>query len=965
MLSHYRIVSAIGSGGMGEVYLAEDTRLDRKIALKVLLHEVSEDRDRINRFVLEAKAASGLNHPNILTVYEIGSANGSQYIATELIKGDTLRDRMKREPLELRDALKIVMQVTAALGTAHEAGIIHRDIKPENVMIRNDGLVKVLDFGLAKLSPLSAASIETTIPHINTKPGMIVGTVAYMSPEQARGRKVDARSDIFSLGIVMFELFTGKRPFDGESQLELISSILKDEAPKLRDVSPGLPRELERIVEKSLRKDVDHRYQHIRDLHIDIEDLEDELKFESKMHKSVHPTIASSIHLTDQSQLRSTFTTGISKTRRFTLLHALLFVTVVAGVVGSIWYMRPAAPVTANYKTREVASWTSAPGELFGTASFSPDGKMIAFASTRSGTKAIWVTQTNSTEAIQVTNDQFANTEPIWSPKGDELAYISRRPGPEGTIQTSVWRISALGGGTPRTVAPVSDGSVELRTWTPSGMIYYQLKGDLHALDVSTGGSQKITSLTELKPKWIGISDDEKTIAYSTAENSRWQIFSSDVAGTKPVELANGSGSIKLPIAWSGDRLYFLAAADSEMRVLAVGLSSGKVTPLSTLENESVVVDASPDGRALLLGSSKEESNLWRVDLADLRESPVARDLDAKLWPTVSADGQQMAFQSIKGLSGGNKLMTGALVARSLRAGTDSDRPITLVSQGFLPVWSPTGGQIGFLRRGDRQTELFVVNSSGGPERKLASFGNIGEGYSVSPYNLTQTSIFSWSPDGSRIAYIAEQGGVSNIWSISIADGKETQITTNTEQSLTLNCPIFSPDGNRIAFGFQRKGLDANGRVTRGLGWIEPATGGTGELIESTRIIRLLGWSNDGTSVFAAEADKDNSGLPPNTGLLRFSLSDRSEKSIASLKSAYFYNIFLSYDKKQIAFAAREQNLDDIWVVQTGGGQPRKLTRNNDTGQFYSRMAWLPDGNGVIFGKQTRFSLLSLMSDGN
>jgi serine/threonine protein kinase len=955
---------------MGEVYLAEDTKLDRQVALKVLLSEVSDDKDRINRFVREAKAASALNHPNILTVYEIGSSNGSQYISTELIKGETLRDLMKRESIELRAALKIVAQITAALGAAHEAGIIHRDIKPENIMIRNDGLVKVLDFGLAKLSPLSAASIETTLPHINTKPGMIVGTVAYMSPEQARGRQIDPRSDIFSLGIVMFELFTGKRPFEGESQLELISSILKDEAPQLRHVSPDLPRELERIVDKSLRKDLDHRYQHIKDLHIDIEDLDEELKFESKLHKSVHPTINGSIHVTNQSQtqsqFRSTLTTSISKTRRFTLLHALIFLSAAVGIFGAVWYLRPAgAPVVANYKAREVATWISVPGELFGTAAFSPDGKMIAFSSTRSGTKGIWLTQTNSTEAIQVTNDVFENTNPIWSPKGDEIAYISRRTGPDGTTQTSIWRVPALGGGTPRTVAAVSDGSAELRRWTTSGKIYYYLRGDLYSIDVSTGGSQQVTSLAERKSEWVGISEDEKTVAFGTWGNGRWQIFTSALAGAGPVELAAGVGRINRPITWAGDHLYFSTVGDSGSALMSVNVVSRKVFQVSPLENESVAVDASSDGRAILLSGSKEESNLWRVDLADQRETPVARDLDAKLWPTVSNDGQQVVFQSIKGLSSGNKLMIGSIVAKSLRPGSDSERPVVLTSQGFLPTWSRDGAQIAFLRRSEVQTELFVVSSSGGAERKLASFGNIGEGYSVSPYNLTQTGVFSWSPDGSRIAYIAERNGFSNLWTVSVSDGVETQITSNTDPSLTINCPIYSPDGRRIAFGVQRKGRDPSGRVIRGIRWVDAAGGDAVDLIEAPRIIRLLGWSSDGIAVIAAEADKDNSGLPPNTNLLKLAIADRAETTIARLKTVYFYNISLSYDNKQVAFASRQQNLDDIWVVPTLGGQSRKLTRNNDTGQYYSRMAWLPDGGAIIFGKQTRFSLLSIMSDMN
>ena len=490
-ISHYKVISAIGKGGMGEVYLAEDTRLERQVAIKILLDDVAVDDDRVRRFVQEAKAASALNHPNILTVYEIGEYENSRYIATELIQGETLRDRMRRGTIGLNEAIGIALQAAASLAAAHEAGILHRDIKPENIMIRNDGLVKVLDFGLAKLTEKPGAvttSEDPTLAQMNTRPGMIMGTVAYMSPEQVRGQRLDARSDIFSLGIVMYELFTGKFPFDGEGHFDLASSILKDDPQPIRQLSPGVPRQLERIVDKALRKDRENRYQHIKDLQIDLEDLRDELKFEAKQAK------------TSDQQLPANTTQGvslsesISMTRRFTLLHAFLFAAAAALVVGAALYFRPGFGTTArvpgSYKTSEVAAWNSAPGELYSTAKFSPDGKMIAFASTKSGGKNIWVTQAGSTDAIQITNDPFSNIDPIWSPKGDEIAFFSSGNRTGGQNTYGVWRVPALGG-TPRLIAPLTDAQSRIRRWTQSGKIYYQSKGDLYAVDISTGTSQK------------------------------------------------------------------------------------------------------------------------------------------------------------------------------------------------------------------------------------------------------------------------------------------------------------------------------------------------------------------------------------------------------------------------------------------------------------------------------------------
>jgi serine/threonine-protein kinase len=277
---------------MGEVYLAQDTRLDRKVAIKFLHEEFSKDADKLNRFVQEAKAASALNHPNILTVYEIGEVDGKNYIATELIDGKTLREHLShKESLPLNTILKIGVQVSEALSAAHQAGIIHRDIKPENIMLRKDGYAKVLDFGLAKLSEPralatgSAGSEDATRVQVNTTPGMVMGTVSYMSPEQARGKVTDARTDLWSLGVVLYEMLSGKVPFTGETVNHTIVSILEREPLLLENVPP----ELQRIVRKSMTKDVDMRYQTAHDLLIDLKNLRRDLDIQGELERSVVP----------------------------------------------------------------------------------------------------------------------------------------------------------------------------------------------------------------------------------------------------------------------------------------------------------------------------------------------------------------------------------------------------------------------------------------------------------------------------------------------------------------------------------------------------------------------------------------------------------------------------------------------------------------------------------------------------
>jgi serine/threonine-protein kinase len=277
----YKVLARLGAGGMGEVYLAQDPRLDRKIALKLLPAYFTTEANRLHRFEQEARAASSLNHPNILTIYEIGRADGHHFIATEFIDGVTLRQRLTSTPMNLSEALEIALQVAAALTAAHAANIVHRDIKPDNIMIRDDGYVKVLDFGLAKLTERPASTIDpeaATRALVKTNPGMVMGTVQYMSPEQARGLPVDERTDIWSLGVVLYEMAAGRVPFEGETATDVILSVVEREPPPLARYSRGVPPEFERIINKALRKNREERYQTVKDLALDLKSLKQELE---------------------------------------------------------------------------------------------------------------------------------------------------------------------------------------------------------------------------------------------------------------------------------------------------------------------------------------------------------------------------------------------------------------------------------------------------------------------------------------------------------------------------------------------------------------------------------------------------------------------------------------------------------------------------------------------------------------
>src|SRR5438445_7644141 len=285
-LSHYRIVSKLGAGGMGEVYLAQDTKLDRKIALKILPADLAANQDRMRRFTQEAKSAAALNHPNIATIHEIGESDGVNFIAMEFIDGATLREKIHREQTDLRKLLRYLQHVAEGLAKAHAAGIVHRDLKPDNIMITRDGHAKILDFGLAKLiepQPTpggDSSEVATAVMPQHSSPGAVMGTVGYMSPEQAQGKtkEIDQRSDIFSFGCILFEAATGKKAFEGESVIKSLHMVVYESAPPITELNPSAPAELQRIVRRCLAKDPDERYQSIKEVAIELKELQRELR---------------------------------------------------------------------------------------------------------------------------------------------------------------------------------------------------------------------------------------------------------------------------------------------------------------------------------------------------------------------------------------------------------------------------------------------------------------------------------------------------------------------------------------------------------------------------------------------------------------------------------------------------------------------------------------------------------------
>lgn len=971
-IGRYRISAAIGSGGMGEVYLAIDEVLERSVALKILPSDIADDAERVQRFIQEAKVVSALNHPNILTIHEIGSENGTRFIASEYVEGRTLKSIIDHDEIELKEILEIAVQIASALETAHRKNIIHRDIKPANVMVREDGLVKVLDFGLAKLLKAHGEVIDTeaaTKARVMTQFGMILGTVNYMSPEQTRGlTTIDERTDIWSLGVVIFEMLTRRLPFEGESTTDMMASILKTETPRLSELYPDCPTELERIIQKALQKKREERYQVVRDMALDLKSLGKELDSSSRLFRSTGAFTKDSTSEYERSQTDTESqihaTTELAA-KRYTI-YAFVFSALIFGFITvlGIWYFVPfgqnstQTSLSSTLKTTEIVSWASSPGEIYSVGSFSPDAKMIAFTSTKTGTKNIWIKQVTSGEAIQITKDEFRNEQPIWSPNGEELAFFSTRGG-----QAGFWRMPVLGG-SPKLISTVNDGSSRLRYWSKNGLIYYESKGELFAIDINSGQTKSFTDLASkgIKGASFSLSPDEINIAFKTTEGETSNLWMTTATGETPKQLLSSPTEIK-NTAWHPDnkRVFYSVVTDGTFQIFATDIYGAPPRQMTFSEQDSLVLDVSSDGTKILYGSAKEESDVWGVNLANTREYNVASDINSELWPNVSPDGKTLTYQSVKNLSQGNNLFSGNILTKTL--GTDG-QPVELVSNGYLPKWSPDGKTLAFLRVTGKDYQIETINTLGEEPKRVTTDGISPVSYSLLPYNRMQTSDFSWSPDGSKIAYISDRGGQRNIWLVNADGSNDGQLTNNSDSNLFLYCPIWSSDGKRLAFTSRARKLTPERKPTCGVWVIDTETKHAKQIIQENMYLRLIGWAPSGDElILASVAGSETIDLQPEVSLLQVGIEPGTMRQIAVLKDAYLYNIHLSPDKKTIAFASHREERDNVWVMTSAGGEARKITANNDSRLYFSSLAWSPDGSSVYFGKQSRYSLLSMLTN--
>ncbi len=948
--SHYEIAKKLGAGGMGEVFLAKDTKLERLVSLKILSGDFSNNEDRIRRFSQEAKAVSALNHPNILTIYEIGQFEELRFIATEYINGETLREREQRKPLTLREILEITLQICAALDAAHKEKIIHRDIKPENIMIREDSLVKVLDFGLAKLSRDSDISQENLTL---TTPGMVMGTSLYMSPEQIRGMaEVDNRTDIWSLGVVLFEMLTNQVPFPGLTVNDVIASVLKTALPRLSAINPNCPAELERIVTKLLQKDREERYQEIKYLAFDLEQLKKGLEFSNQSDLISTPFAP---RQTGGILKRLTF---IDFVKPFSLSFALPTLLLVGLLSASFWWFFVKSSIklesisTNPLKIVEVVNWSSSPGEGESVGKFSPDGKITAYASTEGGAKNIWIKQTNSGNAVQITKDEFKNQSPVWSPNGDEIAFVSQRGN-----QNGIWRIPYLGG-SPKLVKPIEDG-ISLKFWSKEDLLFYEYRRNIYSLDVNSKQSKQLTNLDPNQTSTINIAQNGEQIIYVSNTNNIWTIWSMSLENQSSPNLIFQNAAEIRNVIWHPDnqRVLYSSLVDGTFQIFVIDSNGGTPKQVTFAEKDCFGVDISADGSNILFGSAKEESDIWRVNLADSKETTVVSDINSELWATVSPDGKTIAYQSIKNLSQGNNLFTGEILTKSLGS---NERSVKLVNSGSLPIWSPNGQQIAFMSWSNQKRELNTIGAFGGEIRTLPAKEIDLVDFLVLPYLHTQSHEFSWSHNSQKIAYVSDDGTRTNIRAINADGTNDLQITNNLDENLFVSCPIWSSDSKQIAYTVTPKHSSAN--KPSSLQIVNLETNEFKLIFSSESLRRLIGWSQDEENLIF-ESSKNPNALPPEIDVSQVSVSTGISRKLITLKNAYLHNIFLSPDRKTLAFVERIDGQDNIRISPASGGESKKLTTDNDPRIYVSSLSWSPDSGSIFFGKQSRYSLLSIITN--
>ncbi len=755
VLAHYQITEKLGQGGMGIVWKARDSHLDRFVALKMLAGERLADPERKRRFVNEAKAASALNQPNIVHIYDIAEADGVDFIAMEYVAGKTLEQLIGRKGLLPKEVLNYAVQVADALAKAHAAGIIHRDLKPSNIMVTGSGLVKVLDFGLAKLVEAGLREPEETETarapgSPDTEEGVIVGTVAYMSPEQAEGKNVDARSDIFSFGSVLYEMLTGRRAFAGDSKISTLSAILKQDPEPVSGIVPEVPRDFEKLISRCLRKDPARRFQHMDDLQLALLDLKEEA---------------------ESGKLTSAVTGSTPGRGKSWLRWALASTVGLLLVLIGIRFLRP-----SSHPVPKVVPLTSYPGRQI-TPALSPDGKQVAFAwdGEKGDNFDIYVQLVGAGTPLRLTNTPAYEDSPAWSPDGRYIALLRRL-----SDHDEVWTIPALGGAGHKIGESWSGISpwywFDQLSWSPDGTFVAlpsknprQTAYSIFLLSVETGQKRKLTSppnnyVGDSAPRF---SPDGKHVAFiriSSALSSEIYVVNVTDGNAKgePRRLTFHEGEI-FGLDWTPDGrrlVYSLGHSGGDKSLWTIPGSGGVPERLGFAGNINGL-SVSRSGSRLVYERDNEDRNIWRIpgpnsSERDSEPSRFIASTQVDMEPQFSPDGAKIAFTSSR--TGSFEIWVCDREGRNVVQLTAFGGPAV-----GSPRWAPDSRWIAFDGTKAANSDIYVMSADGGPPRRVTT----GPSNNVRP---------SWSKDGRWIYFGSDRNGERQIWKTPAQGGAAVQV---------------------------------------------------------------------------------------------------------------------------------------------------------------------------------------------
>ncbi len=869
-IAHYEILEQLGEGGMGVVYKGRDLQLDRFVAIKVLRSDRVADSGRKGRFVQEAKAASSLNHPNIVTIYEIGADDGFDYIVMEFVSGNTLDRLIPRAGLRPAELLKYAIPIADAMACAHAAGIIHRDLKPGNIMVGGDGQVKLLDFGLAKLSDLHDSSdSELTRPMPETEEGSILGTVSYMSPEQAEARRVDARADIFSFGAVLYEMATGQRAFLGRSKISTLAAILQGDPKPAAEVHAGLPRELGKIIERCLRKDPAWRYQSAADLKISLCDLERDVRSGAAAGEEA--------------------STG----RRAWYWAAALAVGLALGAAGGWWW---AARGVAASMWAPVHPLTTYAGLEYEPA-LSPDGKQVAFAwdGDRKDNFNIYVRLVDGGAALRLTTAAAADHSPAWSPDGSEVAFLR---------QNAVYLVPSLGG-VERRLVQFPRGSIYVNvtarssiSWSPDGrfLAFSGTEDDSPAsiwvASKESGEAHRFSSpprgyFSDSSPAF---SPDGHTIAYVRARDTfsravvLQEVNADGTSQGREREATKYDETIQ-ELAWQPDgRGLILSVRQGGEHAALFRLMLNGAMQLLGIDNGIVRWPSlSRTGRRMAYEKRHIDTNIYRMEGPSANGGPrpyeqlgVAAVVDSTALdrePMLSPDGKRMVFNSDR--SGSYEIYV---------ANADGTDQVALTAMGPTalgsPRWSPDGQTVVFDRYQNGHSMIYTINAGRGKPRRVTS----EEFRDIRP---------SFSHDGALIYFASNRSGRLEIWKVAAGGGKPQQITHNFGTE-----PFESPDG-KLLYYMNDRGL-----------WSMPTEGG-----EPTLVLPEAGmyrYALAGRSIYYFADARSLWVLRRDTGR-KFEYA-RFPRDVGDFGAGTLFTV--SADERTILFAQTDRQESDLKLVE-------------------------------------------------